>query len=95
MSFLRKVYGDRDQNQKISLVIMKDKMLYQLIGAQSSKTVDNNCYKDKIWMPFLSKVYGDREQNQKISLVIMKDKMFCQLTSAQSSKNYVQRLYYL
>lgn len=72
MSFLRKMYGDQDQNQKISLVIMKDKMLYQLIGTQTSKTVEDNCYKDKIWMPFLSKVYGDRDQNQKISLVIMK-----------------------
>ena len=37
MPFLSKVYGDRGQNQKISLVIMKDKMLCQLINAQSSK----------------------------------------------------------
>ena len=35
MPFLTKVYGDLDQNQKISLLIMKDKMLCQIISANA------------------------------------------------------------
>ena len=35
MPFLTKVYGDLDQNQKISVLIMKDKMLCQIISANA------------------------------------------------------------
>lgn len=52
MPFLSKVYGDRDQNQKISLVIMKDKMLCQLISDQSSKNyVQRLHYLSKLFLP--------------------------------------------
>lgn len=46
MPFFSKMYGDRGQNQKISLVIMKDKMLCQLINinAQSSKNYVQRLY---------------------------------------------------
>lgn len=44
MPFLNKVYGDRDQNQKISLVISKDKMLCQRICAPSSKNYVQRLY---------------------------------------------------
>ena len=44
MPFLSKVYGERDQNWKISLLIMKDKMLYHLISAQTSKKYVQSFY---------------------------------------------------